>query len=77
MRIEHENVSRKEDVFKSIIKKKSNKNECKNTSDISDEEEAYFLRKIKSVHGKYKCKFPFKHFKCGRIGHFLSKCTFK
>ena len=47
MIIEPENVSKKEDAFKAIRKSKFRKNDCKNTTNISDEEEANFVRRLK------------------------------
>ena len=35
------------------------------------------MRKLKRRTGKYKGKLPLKSFKCGRIGHFASKCPYK
>jgi len=32
------------------------------------------VRKLKRGTDKYKGKFPFKCFNCGKIGHFTSKC---
>ena len=45
-----------------------------NHSNLSDEEEANFIRKLKKGSSKYKGKLPFKCFNCGKIGHFASKC---
>jgi hypothetical protein len=42
-------------------------------SNISDEEEGNFIKKLKKGYGKYKWKLPLKCFNCGKIGHFASK----
>ena len=44
---------------------------------MSNEEDVNFVRKLKTEKGKYKGKLTFKCFKCGRIGHFYSKCAYE
>jgi hypothetical protein len=44
----------------------------KEESDL-DEIEAKFVRRLKKGSSKYQCKFPFKCFNRGKIGHFASK----
>ena len=77
MRKKPQNVSRKKATFKSTRKQKFNKNEFKNISDMSYEEETNFVSKLNIGQGKYKENLRFKWFKCGRIGHFASKCTYE
>jgi hypothetical protein len=45
-----------------------------NTDSNLDDIEAKFVRRLKKGSGKYQGKIPFKCFKCGKIGHFASKC---
>ena len=82
MRIEQEDLARKEASFKVSNKRGTRKHKPKsyynNDDDESDnEEEANFMRKLKRGTGKYKGKLPLKIFEYGRIGHFASKCTYK
>ena len=42
----------------------------RNHSDLSNKEEANFIRKLKKGYSKYKEKLPFKCFNCGKIGNF-------
>jgi hypothetical protein len=49
----------------------------KNTNSDIDDIEANFVRRLTKGSGKYKGKFPFKIFKCGKIGHFENKCPHK
>ena len=55
--------SRKEAAFKAS---------SENQSEILDDEEALFIKKLEKGTRKYKGKLPLKCFNCGRIGHFLS-----
>ena len=41
---------------------------------LSDEEYAYFTRKLKIGKGKFKGKLPLICFRCGEVGHFTTKC---
>ena len=75
IRTKPENVSKKESTFTIMGNPKSSKSECRNTTDLSDKEEANFMRRLKRIQCKYKGQLPFKCFKCGRIRHFDSKCT--
>jgi hypothetical protein len=47
-----------------------------NHSNISYEEVANFIRKLKKGSGKYKGKLPFKCFNCGKIGNSSNKCLY-
>ena len=42
-----------------------------------DEILAKFVRRLTKGSGKYKGKFPFKCFNCGKVGHFTAKCSHK
>jgi len=47
-------------------------------SDTEMEEfEAKFVRRLKTGSGKYKGKFPFKCFNCGKVRHYVSKSPHK
>ena len=48
---------------------------CSNCTDVSDDEEVEnFVWKLKQGTSKYKGRYPFKCFNCGKIGPFASKC---
>ena len=51
--------------------------EKEDTCSCSNEEEAKFVRILDKGTGKYKGKFPFKSFNCGRVGHYASKHVHK
>ena len=42
-----------------------------------EEIEANFVRNLKIGSGKYKGKFPYKCFNCGKVGNFAYKCPYK
>ncbi|XP_059076280.1 uncharacterized protein LOC131875690 [Cryptomeria japonica] len=68
-------LAQKEVSFKASKKgKRKNHTPKESTRSELDEAEAYFMRKFKKGKGKYKSKFPFKCFNCGKVGHYASKC---
>ena len=61
---------------KSTIREASFKADKHAYSEMEEIEEK-FVRRLKTESGKYKGKFPFKCFNCGKVGHFASKCPYK
>jgi hypothetical protein len=71
MRTGQEKSSKRETTFKASKETKNHEHvPNENHSDISDEEEANFIRKLQKGSGKYKGKLPLKCFNCGKVGHF-------
>ena len=69
--------SNDETTFKeSKAKKKPEHMSHEDQLDISDVEEANFIKKLQKGSRKYKGKLPFKCFNYGRIGHFAHKCLY-
>lgn len=64
-------------MFKVYKKAKEHKDHQDYYSYESDQELAQFARKMKLGPRKYKWKFPFKFFDCGRVEHFLSKFPYR
>jgi hypothetical protein len=72
-----ERPSKRETTFKASKATKHHEHvPNENHSDISYEEEANFIRKLKKGFGKYKGKLPLKFFNCGKVGQFSSKCPY-
>jgi ubiquinone biosynthesis protein Coq4 len=77
MRIGQEIPTKGETNFK-VYKEKKKQEQVSNEdqSEISDEEITNFMKKLKKGTGRYKGKFPQICFKCGKIGHFSTKCPY-
>jgi hypothetical protein len=77
MRTWNDKPTKDETTFKaSKANKKQEHMSHEYQSDISDVEEANFIKKLQKGSGKYKGKLPFKCFNYGRIGHFANKCSY-
>lgn len=77
MRIEKENPSKREVVFKASKKMENREHKSSDSFDKeSDAKEAHFLRKLKKGSRKYKVKLPSKCFNYGKVGHFAAKCPY-
>jgi hypothetical protein len=77
MRTGQEESSKRETTFKASKKTKNHEHvPNENHSDISNEEEANFIRKLKKGFGKYKGKLPLKCSNYGKVGNFALKCPY-
>lgn len=77
MRVGREKYEPKEVVFK-VSKKAKDYNDHQECSICKfDQELAQFAKKLNYGLGKYKGKFPFKLFDCGRVRNFSSKFPYK
>jgi hypothetical protein len=76
MRTKKEQPDLKDAVFKESVKSLTSQDND-SSEHFLDEEEAKFVRKLKRGSIKYEGMLPFKFFRCGKVGHFTSKCHFK
>jgi hypothetical protein len=77
MRTGNDKSTKYEITFESSkAKKKHEHMSHEDQSDISNVEEANFIKKLQKGSGKYKGNLPFKCFNYGRIGHFANKCPY-
>jgi hypothetical protein len=64
--------------FKAMKKTKNKEHKVEEIpSDELDEEEEYFVRRLKRGTNKYKVKLPFKFLNYGRIGNYAKKIPFE
>lgn len=77
MRVGIERSEPKEVAFKVSKKDKEHKDHQDWSIYEYDQKLAQLARKLKFGSGKYKGKFPFKCFDCGRIGNFYSSFPYK
>lgn len=73
MRTVKEKVGSREATFKVATKTHDDHDWLRSES---NEEEAWFMRKLKWGSSEYKGKLPFKLFSCGKIGIYASKCAY-
>ena len=66
----------REATFKASTKGKE-KEECKESGYISEEDDVNFVKKLQLGTGRFRGNLPFKFFACGRVGHYGTKCTHK
>ena len=77
MRTEVDQPSKKEVTFQDSRGTRRDRNTMRtSSSDESDQEEANFVKQLTRGSRKQKGKLPLKHFNCGKVGCFPSKCPY-
>jgi hypothetical protein len=77
MRTRNAKSSKRETTFKSSKRNmRQEKNNNDELSDISNEESANFIKKLKKRTRKYKGKTLLLYLNYGKIGHFANKCPY-
>ena len=77
MRLGVENITSKEAALKQSRKAKEHKDHQDYSKYEYNQEFTQLAKKPKCGLGKYKGKFPFMSFYCGRVGNFSSKFPYK
>ena len=72
-----EGLSQNREVSFKVCEKGKEKEVVKESSYISEEEEANFVSRLQPGTRRFRGKLPFKCFTCGRIGHYAAKCPYE
>ena len=65
----------RETTFKDLAKGKEELDESRYI--LEEEEKVNFVKKLQWGSGRFRGKLTFKFFACGRVSHYVAKCTHK